>query len=150
MASGGSFYEWDNAQYITGSNLVPNPVVSPDSTTTYNVTVTDANGCTDVASINICVIEDPLSVLEAVTVITPNGDGLNDVLEFRGLEAFPENRLVIFNRWGGILFEKRGYQIDGQYWEGLRDGSPLPADTYYYILEFAEFTIENTLTIIRE
>lgn len=61
-------------------------------------------------------------------VITPNGDGKNDRLVIPGLDNFAENELVILNRWGNHVFEKKEYQHD---WtgEGLTEG------TYYYLLK---------------
>lgn len=60
-------------------------------------------------------------------LFTPNGDGLNDALEIKGLELFAENDLVIVNRWGNEVFRTNGYQNN---WtgEGLNEG------TYFYVL----------------
>ncbi len=60
-------------------------------------------------------------------VITPNDDGVNDVLRVKGLKKYIQNRIVIFNRWGDHLYESENYQNN---WgaEGLVAG------TYYYIL----------------
>ncbi|RMG91885.1 MAG: hypothetical protein D6706_17760, partial [Chloroflexi bacterium] len=44
-ASGGVSYTWSPATGLSATNI-PDPVASPQSTTTYSVTVTDANGCT--------------------------------------------------------------------------------------------------------
>jgi len=68
--------------------------------------------------------------------ITPNGDGLNDFLEFELLEdsgtIYPDNELIIFNRWGDIVFRARPYNND---WSGRgNDGKELPHATYYYVL----------------
>ena len=59
---------------------------------------------------------------------TPNGDGLNDRFVITGLEHYPENRLLIFNRWGNSVYNVTGYQND---W----DGADLHEGTYYYIFE---------------
>src|SRR3546814_19641657 len=48
-------------------------------------------------------------------VITLNGDGKNDRLGIPGLDSFVENELVILNRWGDHVFEKKGYE---HYWSG--------------------------------
>ena len=150
-ASGGASYFWDNEEYIVGSAFLPNAQVQlEDSSVVFTVTVTDVNGCVDTDQVEICVVDDPTELIEEVTVITPNGDGKNDALVFRGLEAFPENKLTIFNRWGNIIYQKVGYQRDGLLWEALRDGEELPPDTYYYVLEFAEFKIKSSLTILRD
>lgn len=50
-ASGGIFYTWNTS--IPGLNIydIPNPLASPDSQTTYYVTITDVNFCTRTDSI---------------------------------------------------------------------------------------------------
>jgi len=59
---------------------------------------------------------------------TPNGDGLNDYFRIAGLEAFPQNRIVIFNRWGNEVYKASPYKGD---W----NGSNLSEGTYYYVFE---------------
>jgi len=66
--------------------------------------------------------------LKIPNVFTPNGDGLNDRFEIRGLELYPENRLIIFNRWGNEVYSAKTYTND---W----DGANLSEGTYYYIFE---------------
>jgi gliding motility-associated-like protein len=65
--------------------------------------------------------------LELPNIITPNGDGLNDILHIKALEYYPENTLMVFNRWGNKVYEKKNYAND---WKApdLSDG------TYYYFL----------------
>lgn len=43
-AAGGAFYQWSPSSSVSNTNI-PNPVVSPFSTTTYTVSVTDTMGC---------------------------------------------------------------------------------------------------------
>lgn len=45
-------------------------------------------------------------------VITPNGDGKNDVFKAEFLEFYPNNQLRVFNRWGQMIYEKQAYQND--------------------------------------
>jgi gliding motility-associated-like protein len=71
-------------------------------------------------------------------VFTPNYDGLNDFFIIEGLEMYPENILVIFNRWGNKVFEESPYNND---WDGTNHfgispgGDKLPEGTYFYILK---------------
>ncbi len=62
-------------------------------------------------------------------VLTPNGDGLNDKFQMRGLT---DNfwSLAVYNRWGKELYRAAAYQQD---W----DAAGLPAGTYYYVLRHA-------------
>ena len=64
-------------------------------------------------------------------LFTPNGDGVNDVFEIRGLELFVENDITIFNRWENEVFKAKNYRNT---WtgEGLNEG------TYFYILRVKE------------
>lgn len=65
--------------------------------------------------------------IEVVNVFSPNGDDINDLLVFQYLQSFPGNRLTVFDRWGGLIYEKFDY---GNNWraEGVAEG------TYYYVL----------------
>jgi gliding motility-associated-like protein len=66
--------------------------------------------------------------------ISPNGDGKNDYLIIPGILRYQPNHLMIYNRWGNIVFETNNYQND---WAGTDNkGVDLPDGTYYYILDF--------------
>jgi gliding motility-associated-like protein len=82
------------------------------------------NSCTDSTCRTIEVI--PAEVI-APNVITPNGDGINDLLVFQFLEYYPNNNLTVYNRWGNLIYEKASYAND---WNAQQfsDG------TYYYVL----------------
>lgn len=148
-ATGGFAYEWEaNTTIVSGADSA-NPLVSPTMDTIYFVNITDENGCVFRDSVNICVLEDPLENFKLVSIITPNGDGDNDELRFEGLEAFPDNVLTIYNRWGYPVFERKRYQVDNELWNGENGGDVLPADTYYYILTFDGNTHKSTVTIMR-
>lgn len=96
---------------------------------TYQVVITDANGCTLVEE--YILTEPPL--IELPTGFSPlNGDGLNDYYVVKGLEAFKDNKFTVFNRWGQVIFEKEGYAND---WAGTNfSGKPMPDGTYFVLL----------------
>ncbi|MBL7983619.1 MAG: gliding motility-associated C-terminal domain-containing protein, partial [Flavobacteriales bacterium] len=92
-ASGGTApyaYLWSNG--ATGSS------VEGLGEGEWNVTITDANGCTRTLSFNL----DAPNDVELPTGFTPNGDGQNDRFIVRGIENYPENELIVFNRWGNV------------------------------------------------
>ena len=151
QAFGGVTYDWSPKTAIIGVSNIANPEISIVEPTTFIVTITDTNGCAFADSVFVCVEEDPLKFFKAVTMITPNGDGANDVLLFRGLEYYPDNTLTIFNRWGNVIYEAVGYQSSiADLFDGTKNGERLPPDTYYYILQFDGKTFKNSLTIIRD
>ncbi|MBB2144863.1 T9SS type B sorting domain-containing protein [Pedobacter sp. LMG 31464] len=65
-------------------------------------------------------------------VITPNGDGKNDVFRIDGLELHPNNILYIFNRWGNEVYRSNGSYKNDWNGNGLNEG------TYYYVLKIKE------------
>jgi gliding motility-associated-like protein len=73
--------------------------------------------------------------------ISPNGDGLNDVLIIPGILRRQPNRLTIFNRWGNVVYETENYKND---WGGktdrafslLEDDQLLPDGVYYYVIDY--------------
>ncbi len=63
---------------------------------------------------------------------SPNGDGINDFYEITGIETFDKSELVVFNRWGNVIYRKSNYDNT---WNGKGlNGKPLPEDTYFYLL----------------
>jgi len=72
-------------------------------------------------------------------VVTPNDDGKNDFFHVRGLSAFPDNQLVIYNRWGNKVYEAAPYNND---WDGksqngltFSGSNRVPAGTYFYVID---------------
>lgn len=63
-------------------------------------------------------------------IITPNGDGVNDALRIEGLDRFPNNELIIYNRWGSEVFGMAPYDNS---WQGTFNGKRLPSGTYFYV-----------------
>jgi gliding motility-associated-like protein len=64
-------------------------------------------------------------------LITPDGDGLDDVFVIPCAAGWPGSSLLVFNRWGATVFESKDYQND---WAGTYNGQPLPPGTYFYQL----------------
>ncbi|MFH0867169.1 MAG: PKD domain-containing protein [Bacteroidota bacterium] len=57
-ASGGIGYQWTPSTGLSATNI-PNPIASPQSTTTYNVTISDAIGCYATEGVIITVLDTP-------------------------------------------------------------------------------------------
>jgi gliding motility-associated-like protein len=90
--------------------------------------------------------EDCVNFTNAVTgytVITPNRDGMNDVLEFDNIKLYPGNTLTIFNRWGREVYNTSNYQNN---W----GGDEVSAGTYYYLLKMPNGSIiKNWFEIVK-
>ena len=72
---------------------------------------------------------------------SPNGDGIGDAWVITRLnELYPNNSVVIYNRWGTEVFSARPYQNDwrGEANTGANIGDELPVGTYFYVLDLGE------------
>jgi gliding motility-associated-like protein len=68
-------------------------------------------------------------------VITPNGDGFNDYFVIDKLSLYPENYLLILNRYGKPVYEKTNYQNE---W----NASGLSGGVYYYLFKTTKYNRE--------
>ncbi|WP_207422857.1 MBG domain-containing protein [Desertivirga brevis] len=149
-AQGGSTYQWSNAPGILSGDNTANLTIRPDATTTYRVLVTNASGCSETKEITIEVTEDYV-MLKGTNLISPNGDGVNDVFKIENVDMYPNNEVKIFDRAGRLLYTKKGYSKDGE-WNGTLNGAPLAEDTYYYVVDFGpnKPKIKGYITIVRD
>ena len=113
----------------------------------------DDEGVIDIVAIDQCGTEAPFTlVLEACdtvipNVISPNNDGKNDYFRIPGIEGFPGSRLLVFNRWGNLLFTDEDYQGA---WDGRTNGIELSEGTYYYVLNRSDGKdFHGSVTIVR-
>lgn len=133
---GATTYSWS---FGNGTSTQINPTNVFATVGTYTVVLTSINGaCTATADVIIKVTEGIGTVPE---VFTPNGDGHNDAFEIKGLDAYPNNSLQIFNRWGNPVYFAKPYKND---WDGTPNtagktgSSKLPTATYFYILDLGD------------
>ena len=123
----------------------PNPGFSGIDSFVYQIC--DPEG-SDTAIVYIKVSE-----CELPTVITPNGDGINDRFELP-CPALSPISFFVFNRWGIEVFRSESYGASSNYFDGTYKGSPLPDGTYYYVIKYTNVHNEqvnkaNYLTIHR-
>ncbi|MDO5654501.1 MAG: T9SS type B sorting domain-containing protein, partial [Flavobacteriaceae bacterium] len=74
-------------------------------------------------------------------VITPNGDGLNDVWKIEGIENYPNATLQIYNRFNKLLYDGKG--AENCIWDGFYLGRPLPSTDYWYILNLGNGVVKK-------
>ena len=71
-------------------------------------------------------------VLGIPNYISPNGDGVNDFLQIRGLEAYPNSNIKIFDRYGKLFIDR---MLDSNFrWDGTYMGRNVASGDYWYII----------------
>ena len=68
-------------------------------------------------------------------LITPNGDGTNEVFRLFSTIGCPvlDYNLTIFNRWGQPVYQSSD---PAQAWDGTANGTPQNTDTYLYLMTY--------------
>ncbi len=139
-------YEWSPSNILSTSNTQSTSAF-PGEAVNVQVIVTDANGCTAAALVNIQVFIPPI----LPTGFTPNNDGNNDVFEpiFRGFQL-NVTLFQVFDRWGKKVYEAN----DETGWDGTFNNTDQPIGTYVYFLEYEDplgnrETLKGQVTLLR-
>lgn len=74
--------------------------------------------------------------LKPFNIITPNGDGQNDIWQIDNLPINVAYQVKVFDKTGEIIFESNDYAVNT--WNGTKNNQELPNGTYYYIITFVE------------
>jgi gliding motility-associated-like protein len=105
----------------------------------YSIVVTDKNNCGVTGKYTINYKKDNCEQdVFMPQGFSPDGDGINDGYTIDGIEKFPNNHLRIYNRWGTLVFEEKGYKNTwkGTFEKGIgANEETLPTGTYFYVLE---------------
>ncbi|MCA6364357.1 MAG: gliding motility-associated C-terminal domain-containing protein [Bacteroidetes bacterium] len=108
--------------------------------TTSSIVVSEPGVYTVLVTAGVCVIADTVEItgiagegsLYIPNTFTPNGDGNNDRFTAYG-EGITDFRLLIFDRWGLLLYETTDI-VNG--WNGTYKGNTVQIDTYVYQIEY--------------
>lgn len=68
-------------------------------------------------------------------VITPNGDNINDIIDFRGISSYKDFSGKVFDRYGKEVFKAEKIR---PYWDGYFQGKRLPTASYWYQVTYED------------
>ncbi|MBK8474326.1 MAG: gliding motility-associated C-terminal domain-containing protein [Sphingobacteriales bacterium] len=144
---GEASFTWSPDMTITCTNC-PNPLVSPENSTTYYVTATSQLGCTATDSVRVSVVKQ--RSLFVPNIFTPNNDGKNDDIKPLGNEI-EILKFSIFDRWGALVFQTTN---TSDAWDGTINGKNAAAGVYVYVLEITfsdgfDDVYKGSITLVR-
>ena len=98
----------------------------------YLLLVKDVNGC-GTTTVTVYVLGFP-------NFFTPNGDGIHDYWQIKGLDAnnLQLEKVQIFDRYGKLL---HSLGLLGAGWDGNYNGKPLPSSDYWFKAFFKDGSI---------
>lgn len=94
----------------------------------HTISVISAENCAPVYAL--------IDVILQYNVITPNGDGINDVFDYSSLMKKDEPMLQIFDRYGKLIFS--GDYTNRFIWDGKLTGKTVSTGSYWYIMRWKE------------
>ena len=96
----------------------------------HDIYVRDRNGCGSLGPIQVAVLGIP-------HYFSPNGDGYNDYWNVKGVSSeFNHLSIIyIFDRFGKLL---KQIGATGLGWDGTFNAKEMPADDYWYTIEFED------------
>ena len=100
----------------------------------------NGNGKAEEASLTPIICKGAATQLTSIFIpqgFSPNGDGKNDNFVIQGVKPTEQVELIIFNRYGGVVYANQDYKND---WSGasnqgvkvIGDGQGLSDGTYFY------------------
>ena len=120
-------YYWTPPTFLSDPTSL-NPTLTPTDNITYTLTVTSSTCGASTSTVFVRVYKK----ITIPNTFSPNGDGINDYWNIDALFTYPESITQVFDRYGRQVFQSTGY---AQPWDGTNNGKPLPAGTYYYIID---------------
>ena len=133
-----SGFEWSPPNYLSSTSSLT-PTSEPETTITYYLSLTAADGCTYQDDVVVSVFE-PISV---PNTLTPNNDGFNDVWKIGRIENYPGAEVIVYDRWGQQVFRTIGY-TNSKRWDGSNNGKRLPSGTYFYSIDLKSGSKNNS------
>jgi gliding motility-associated-like protein len=146
-------WEWTPSNGLSCTDC-PNPILTPKYPLTYQLKITDQQGCTAVAHIQVLIDKD--RYIYAPNIFSPNDDGRNDRFIIYGRNVVEIKSLQIFDRWGSLVWDGSHLGINNEQvgWDGRVKGArPVPG-VYVWtaLIEFTDGASERytgDITILR-
>jgi len=109
----------------------------------YGIVASDSVGNKSLMSNIVCIDSDTCGGYRLPNIFTPNNDTYNDFLTPFPFSSVERIDLLIFNRWGTLIFRTEDPLI---MWDGKIMGTNEDASdgVYYYVCDVFEITLEGT------
>ena len=126
QSNGSTQWTWNFGDGTGSSSQNPSHTFPGAGTYTVILNVSNGTGCGG-STVKVIEIMDDIFI---PNVISPNGDGRNDLFTIRanGVKSYD---LVVLNRWGEKVFSSTSPK---DHWDGTNNGKPVPDGVYFYVL----------------
>jgi gliding motility-associated-like protein len=118
--------------------LATQPLTMPASIAVsgmYYIKAVNRFSCQTIVPVNVVVLPPATPIYTIPNAFSPNGDGINDVFKISAIGWISINHFTIYNRWGQRVYTTTDIT---KCWDGTQKGKPLPAGTYYWVLDITD------------
>lgn len=149
LSFGAINYNWDFGDGNTSAQTHPNNTYPSPGQYEITLIATDENGCTDTISKMINVLLE--NFLYVPNAFTPGTGDINNFFEASTVNI-AELNILIFNRWGQLIFESDDVNFQ---WNGRYNGRPVRPGVYPWVITYTpidsdeEKQIEGFVTVLR-
>lgn len=145
VAKVGTFasYQWTEGTTVLGGNATYIGKVEQAGEHTFTLEGIDTKGCKTSASLTDTIRQGVTAdMFQIPNVITPNGDGINDYIDFPMMNVdCIEYKIIILNRWGNLVFE--GTKTNTRFEGKEKSGNKLSDGVYFYKITSKDFDCET-------
>lgn len=142
-----------------GGRSAHTELVTENGKVLVHITRTDSNACgLDSAFYTVCDYQNcDTGIIYIINIcefsqympkgFSPDGNGINDKLEFPDLQYFKPLELTVFNRYGQPVYQSSDYQND---WDGKAQNlnEELPDGTYFYTVKTSNGKKYSSMLVI--
>ena len=130
-------YFWTPVDFLSNPLLL-NPTTKTNRDIEYSLHAVSNFGCGVAVDTVLVRVYNDLYIPNA---FTPNNDSKNDKWEIKALAAYPLAKILVFNRFGELMFESRSVY---DYWDGTFKGKQVPIGSYIYVID-----LKNNLPLVK-
>ena len=149
-----SKYEWTPIDYLSCINC-RQPICTPERTITYKLEASNIDNCIGSDTMRVHVVCNDKQFF-IPNMISPNGDGNNDLFYIRGKGVRRIKELKIFDRFGKSVFQRENFEANNTFyaWDGSINGTLLDAGVFFYYVEIEcilgdTFIYKGDITILK-
>lgn len=143
-ANAGNYF-WNFGDGNTSSNAYTQHSYSTPGEYEVNLITNYGTKCSQQFLTELLIEKTAEKHLYIPNTFTPNVDGLNEFFEIMGMENCYDYKLVIFNRWGEIIFETINLN---NFWNGEFKGEKVESGIYPYLLYINEKSMEGKIFVL--
>jgi gliding motility-associated-like protein len=130
LSDNADIFEWDFGDGNTSTELNPKHIYKDEGTFDITLKVWTKNNCFDLYIMENAVFVEPSGIVEFPNAFRPDSP-LEENRQFLPgiIDHVDEYHLMIFNRWGELIFESKDQEVG---WDGTYNGKTAKQDVYIW------------------